>query len=139
MRARPGTLAGTLAGTGAVMAAVTAAMLTSACSNGAEERAAADAHAAGFVPPSVISRVDYGTRQDRRFARLDRDQDDVLTRAELPRVDSPLLALDRNGDGEITSSEFGEGQMARFDSMDLNKDGTLTSDERVAARATRNR
>jgi hypothetical protein len=105
-----------------------------ACSNKAETQAAADANAAGFVPPSVISRVDYGTQQDRRFARLDRDSDDVLTRAELPRVDSRLLALDRNKDGEITSSEFGEGQMTRFDAMDLNRDGTLTSDERVESR-----
>lgn len=110
------------------------AVLAAACSNKAEKAAAADAKAAGFVPPSVITRVDYGTLQDRRFSRLDRDGDDVITHAELPRLDSRLLLLDRNKDGEITSSEFGEGQMARFDAMDLNKDGSLTSDERVEAR-----
>ena len=113
---------------------VLAALLAVACSNKAEKQAAADAKAANFVPPLVVTRIDYGTLQERRFARLDRDSNDVLTRTELPRVDSRLLALDRNGDGEITSSEFGEGQMARFDRMDLNKDGTLTSDERVEAR-----
>ena len=112
-------------------------VLASACSNNAEKAAAADANAAAFVPPSVITRLDYGSLQDRRFTRLDRDGDDVLTRTEFPRVNSRFLALDRNRDGEITSSEFGEGQMARFDAMDLNKDGTLTSDERVEARAAR--
>lgn len=114
---------------------VAMALVAGACSNKAEKAAAADAHAAGFVPPSVITRVDYGTLQDRRFRKLDRDGDDVITHVELPRVNSRIRALDRNGDGEITSSEFGEGQMNRFDAMDLNKDGTLTSDERAAARA----
>jgi hypothetical protein len=113
---------------------VALALIAGGCGNKAEKAAAADAKAAGFVPPSVITRVDYGTLQDRRFTRLDRDGDDVITRAELPRLDSRIVLLDRNKDGEITSSEFGEGQMARFDAMDLNKDGSLTSDERIEAR-----
>jgi hypothetical protein len=107
------------------------AVLAGACSG--KDQAQADANAAGFVPPSVTSRVDYGTRQERRFTRLDKDGDGVLAAAEMP-ANRRLRALDRNKDGEITSSEFGEGQMARFDAMDLNKDGTLTSDERVDAR-----
>jgi hypothetical protein len=105
-----------------------------ACSN-KTDRAAADANAAAFVPPSVTSRLDYGTMQERRFHRFDRDDDDVLTGDEMPRANPRLIALDRNKDGEITSSEFSEGQMNRFDAMDLNKDGTLTSDERIGARA----
>ena len=109
------------------------ALLAAGCGDKAEEAAKADAAAANFVPPAVISRVDYGTRQDRRFTRLDKDGDGVLVAAEQP--DNPRLrTLDRNRDGEITSSEFNEGQMTRFDAMDLNKDGTLTSDERVEAR-----
>jgi hypothetical protein len=110
------------------------ALLAVGCGEKAtEKRAEADAKAAGFVPPSVTSRVDYSSIQERRFRRLDRNADDVLEREELP--DNPRLrTLDRNGDGEITSSEFSEGQMNRFDGMDLNKDGSLTSDERVEAR-----
>jgi hypothetical protein len=113
------------------------AVLAAACSNKSEKAAAADAHAASFVPPSVTSRSDYGGMQERRFRRLDKNQDDVLTGDEMPRNNSRLMALDRNGDGEITSSEFSEGQIARFDAMDLNKDGSLTSDERVEARGQR--
>lgn len=109
------------------------AVLAAACS-GKEDAAQADANAAAFVPPSVTSRVDYGALQERRFSRLDKDGDGILAAAEMPAADPRLLALDRNRNGEITSSEFGEGQMARFDAMDLNKDGTLTSDERVEAR-----
>ncbi len=115
------------------LAIVGLAVLAAAC-GGKAERAEADANAAGFVPPSVTSRIDYGTRQERRFERLDKDGDGVLAAAELPRATPRLLLLDRNRDGEITSSEFSEGQMNRFDAMDLNKDGTLTSDERVEAR-----
>jgi hypothetical protein len=119
------------------IAIVTAALAVAACSDEAERRAAADINAAGFVPPSVTSRLDYGTAQERRFTRLDVDADDVLTSAEIPSGNRRIIELDRNGDGEITSSEFGEGTMARFDAMDLNRDGTLTSDERIESRGER--
>ncbi|WP_374942954.1 hypothetical protein [Sphingomonas sp.] len=115
-------------------AAVFAPVLLGACSDKAEERARADAHAAGFVPPSLITRVDFGGAQQRRFANLDRDGNGILSGAEMPRTRSQLMRLDRNGDDKITSSEFAEGTIARFDAMDLNHDGTLTSDERVDAR-----
>ena len=112
------------------------ALLAVACGNKVEQRAKADAKAAGFVPPSVTSRVDYSGIQERRFRRLDRNADDVLEREEIPR-NPRIRALDRNRDGEITSSEFSEGQINRFDAMDLNKDGSLTSDERSEARAAK--
>ena len=109
------------------------AIVTGACSDKVEEAAKADARAAGFVPPSIVSRLDYGSAQQRRFVNLDRDGNGIITGTEMPRRNSRLARLDRNGDGEVTSSEFGEGTLARFDAMDLNRDGTLTSDERVAA------
>lgn len=104
------------------------------CGDQKARRAAADAKAAGFVPPSVISRLDFGGQAERRFRRLDRDGDDVIEKTELPARNSRLAALDRNGDGRITTTEFSEGMLARFDAMDLNKDGSVTSDERVAAK-----
>ena len=114
---------------------VIAAGALSACGPSADEqRAAADAKAANFQPPSVISRVDYGSVADRRFRTLDRDGNDIITPPELPRADSRLRQLDRNGDADITLSEWGEGMLARFDGMDLNRDGTLTSEERQTAR-----
>lgn len=113
---------------------VVVAVALAACGPSADEkRAAADAKAANFQPPSVISRVDYGSVADRRFRTLDRDGNDVITPPELPRADSRLLELDRNGDTGITMSEWGEGMLARFDGMDLNRDGTLTSEERLTA------
>jgi hypothetical protein len=114
---------------------VVVAVALSACGPSADEkRTAADAKAANFRPPSVISRVDYGSVADRRFRTLDRDGNDIITPPELPRADSRLRELDRNGDTGITLSEWGEGMLARFDGMDLNRDGTLTSEERLTAR-----
>lgn len=108
---------------------------------GKDEKAAnadAAAAAAQFVPPSVMSRLDFGSAQERRFQRLDRNADGKIEASELPRGDnSRLLALDRDRNGEIGSVEFSEGMMTRFDSMDLNKDGTVTSEERETARAAR--
>jgi hypothetical protein len=102
-----------------------------------EKQKAADARAAAFTPPSVTSRLDFGSSASRRFRNLDRDGDDVLTAEELPRADSRLLELDRNRDGRITESEFSEGMLKRFDQMDLNQDGTVTSEERRTARERR--
>ncbi len=95
-----------------------------------EKRAEADAKAANFRPPSVTSRLDYGSMAQRRFRTLDRNADDRLDTTELPRADSRLRELDRNRDGEITATEFSEGMLARFDAMDLNRDGTVTTEER---------
>jgi hypothetical protein len=100
-----------------------------------QKRAAADAKAANFTPPSVTSRLDYGSMISRRFRTLDRDADDVLTGTELPRRNTRLWKLDRNNDDKITAIEFSEGMLARFDRMDLNHDGTVTSEERETARA----
>ncbi|WP_343526156.1 hypothetical protein [Sphingomonas sp.] len=112
---------------------------TTACGKKEENRAEADRAAAkaGFVPPSVTSRVDFGGMMARRFRELDRDGNDIITADEMPAANSRLRELDRNKDGEITESEFFEGMLARFDRMDLNRDGTVTSEEREASRTER--
>ncbi len=43
---------------------------------------------------------------------------------------------DANGDGKVTLAEATSRALARFDSADANKDGTLTPEERRAARQT---
>lgn len=101
-----------------------------ACGGAEQKQEAADARAASFVPPSVTSRLDYGSAQERRFHRLDRNGDDVLTPNEIPRPDSRILQYDTDKDGDISLAEFTAGTMARFDRMDLNRDGTVTSEER---------
>lgn len=125
--------------TGSVMRATAAILLgatalLAGCDGAEKKRAAADAKAAGFVPPSVMSRVDFGSQAERRFRRLDRDGDDVIDKTEIPARNRRLAGLDRNGDGEITATEFSEGMLARFDATDLNHDGSVTSDERLAAK-----
>ena len=103
----------------------------SACEGKKEDSAAADAEAkaAGFTPPAVTSRLDWGSQQERRFNELDRNADAKLTDDEFPRANSRIGLYDANRDGEITKGEFSEGSIARFDRMDLNKDGTVTSEE----------
>ena len=112
------------------------ATLVAGCGNGkkAEARADARAEAAHFVPPSVLSRLDYGGIVERRFRGLDRNGDDYITPDELPQKDSRLMALDRNHDGKISASEWSEGMLNRFDRIDRNHDGSVTSVEREAFR-----
>ncbi len=121
---------------GTIIAAVAATgLMLAGCGDKQAERAQADAKAANFVPPSVTSRLDFGSSMERRFRALDRNGDDRITKDELPARNAPRLqALDRNKDGAITAIEFSEGMLARFDAMDLNHDGTVTSEEREASR-----
>jgi hypothetical protein len=111
------------------------ALALAGCGQPADKRASADANAAGFVPPSVTSRLDYGSAMDRRFRSFDRNADDFISRDELPRRNlTRLTSLDRNRDDKISAIEFSEGMLARFDQRDLNRDGTVTSEETLAAR-----
>ncbi|MBI0475717.1 hypothetical protein D9601_10170 [Sphingomonas sp. MA1305] len=123
-----------------VMAAALGAVLAG-CGNRAEKVAQADANAsaAGFVPPAVTSRVDFAGAMERRFRTLDRNADDQLTADELPRRGSRIMTLDRNGDGAVSQIEWSEGTLKRFDQMDLNHDGTVTSEEEAAWRAARDK
>jgi hypothetical protein len=115
-----------------ISAGITALLL--GCTDKEAAREQADAQAAGFVPPSVTSRLDYGGAMERRFRALDRNGDEHLSKDELPARSAPrLTALDRNKDGMISAIEFSEGMLARFDRMDLNNDGTVTTEERQAS------
>jgi len=99
-----------------------------------EKRAAADAKAASFTPPSVTSRLDFGSAMTRRFRALDRNADEFIDKTELPSRNSRLSRLDRDKDDRISAIEFSEGMLGWFDRVDANHDGTITSDEREAAR-----
>lgn len=120
-----------------MMRAAVAMMLVAAplagCHSAEKAQAKADAKAAGFVPPSVMSRLDYGGMVERRLHTLDRNGDGKITPDELPRDDSRLKAFDLDGDGNISAVEWSEGMMGRFDKLDANHDGTVTSEERQAA------
>ncbi|MEG8056854.1 hypothetical protein QP150_09005 [Sphingomonas sp. 22L2VL55-3] len=51
-----------------------------------------------------------------------------------PSPNARIKAFDRNKDGVITAIEWSEGTLAWFDRMDLNHDGTVTSEERAESR-----
>ena len=116
------------------------AALLAGCGGPTKQQKAAYAEVAKhYVPPAVTSRVDYGVMVERRFRRLDRNGDDYLTPDELPRPNDPaIMSLDKDHDGRVSAQEFSQGMMARFDANDLNKDGTVTSNEfHVAKSATK--
>ena len=117
-----------------VAALAATGLFMSACGDKDAQRAQADANAVGFVPPSVTSRLDFGASMERRFRTLDRDADDRITKDELPSPNTRIKAFDRNKDGVITAIEWSEGTLAWFDRMDLNRDGTVTSEERAESR-----
>src|SRR3546814_7132523 len=71
---------------------------------------------------------------DKRFDRLDVNGDSILERNEWPpRYADRIAELDKNKDGKVTSGEFFDTLMARFDAADTNHDQVLTSEERMAA------
>lgn len=120
-----------------VVLAAVAAMLA-ACGPSKQEKAERNAAIANFVPPFVLSRLDFGGVVERRFRRLDRNGDDKLEGSEIPqRMAGRVAEFDKDGDGTISSEEWSAGQLARFDRQDINHDGTVTADERNVARAKR--
>lgn len=106
------------------------AAVLAACSNQPE---ASDEELEEFNPPTVLLRGDVVPRQQRRFERLDKNNDDVLTPDEYGRRSERLRRFDANNDGKVTKSELVEGALNRFDSQDANKDQQVTPQERQTA------
>ena len=84
-------------------------------------------------------------RQDRLFDRLDADQDDAITAAELAglsrimpqgagRMRAMIARADANNDARITRDEMRAAGEARFRQMDRNGDGVIGPDERPQPR-----
>ncbi|KQT34779.1 hypothetical protein ASG29_01040 [Sphingomonas sp. Leaf412] len=116
--------------------AIVAALLVAACGPSPEEKAETNAAIQNFTPPFVMSRLDFGGVVERRFRRLDRNEDDRIDRSEIsPRLAPRFAKIDTNGDGGISNEEWSAWMIARFDKQDENRDGTVTSQEREKARA----
>lgn len=82
--------------------------------------------AAPVEPPAAAEK----TREEKRFARADKDDDGRITRAELlqPRR-SAFTKLDRNGDGRLDFEEWAVRTGDKFDGADADRSGWLSAAE----------
>ena len=56
---------------------------------------------------------------------------------KLGGADQFMQRFDANKDGKVTAAEYPKAALAAFDLVDTNKDGTLSAQEKQAARKTR--
>ena len=103
----------------------------------------------------ALDEADRAARQKDRFARIDTDRDGALSFEEFSAVREAraerrgaraglrgpgrggprmVRAADTNRDGTVTQAEFASAALARFDRIDVDKDGTIGADERPAPR-----
>ena len=101
------------------------------------------------------TRADAQQRADMMFQMLDANRDGTVTRAEAQQALAQFEASRGGGEGRgtgriqrmidmafgtsqsITLPQFEAQALARFDAMDLNRDGTVTAAERQQARQQR--
>ncbi len=93
-----------------------------------------------------MSRADFETQQTRKYQRYDLNSDGKLPAEELlkarpARMDGTAYTLDSvakslakkdaNNDGTVTVAEAVASEMPRFDTMDANKDGSVSPEEKA--------
>jgi EF-hand domain pair/EF hand len=108
----------------------------------------------GFVTTEDMSAM-RGAAMGKMFERMDSDKNGSISRAEFDAAHAGnkrhmggdhdmkmgrggggmlMMMADTDKDGRVALSEAVNGALAMFDRADTNKDGTLTSEERRAAR-----
>ena len=106
----------------------------------------------------VLNAADRSARADRAFARMDANSDGMISRAEWDAVrakrnDRREARAERrgrsggkgmerrlgraDGNGDVTRAEAMARATERFATLDANRDGSVTREERQAARAAR--
>ncbi|QPQ56227.1 histidine kinase [Allosphingosinicella flava] len=77
-------------------------------------------------PPAASEK----TKEEKRFARADKDDDGRITRAELlqPRQ-KPFAKLDKNGNGSLSFEEWAATTVEKFDGADKDRSGWLSPRE----------
>ncbi len=94
----------------------------------------------------AVSRDEFLASRAQTFARLDRNGDKTISKADLPRlkkmqekagprIDSLIQAFDANGDGRVSEDEFVSGPTPAFDAADADQDGFVTREEAETAQA----
>lgn len=90
-----------------------------------------------------ITQQEFSAGHDDWFKTLDTDGDGVISRGEFTRAvparnpnraAQMFTGYDANGNGSIDAAEFRQARTARFQRLDRNSDGVLTSDETVLRR-----
>lgn len=83
-------------------------------------------------PPAALEK----TREERRFARADKDKDGRITREELmqPRR-SAFARLDGNGDGRLSFEEWAVKTGEKFAGADADRSGWLSAAEYETTKA----
>ena len=83
----------------------------------------------------ALPEVDEDTREERRFNRLDRNRDNLISRSEAlqPRV-AMFRKLDKDGNNLLSFEEWAVATSNRFKSGDANGDGSLTRAEFATTR-----
>jgi Ca2+-binding EF-hand superfamily protein len=91
-----------------------------------------------------ISRAEFTTARNARFAKLDRNGDGVITQADFPRasampamkaqLDKLIADADADRDGRVTRAEFTQAPITLFDLADSNHDGFVDQAELAAFR-----
>lgn len=89
-------------------------------------------------PPAATEK----TREEKRFARYDKDKDGKVSREEfLASRRKAYAKLDTNGDGRLSFEEWSAKTTDRFAKADGDKSATLTAEEfettRIARKTTR--
>ncbi len=100
---------------------------------------AGDANIGQYLEAPVVP---TRSREEKRFARADRDDDGRITQAEfLAQRRRNFDKLDVNGDGRLSFEEYAASGIAKFRKADSNNDRQLSAAEfaTTAARAARPR
>lgn len=91
-----------------------------------------DENAFGAAPPMPAS-ASPASREQRRFARYDRNRDGIITRPEmLSSRTKAFKALDTDGNNLLSFEEWAAATGDRFAAADANKDGKVTPPEFAA-------
>lgn len=96
----------------------------------------------GHYHSDELTRAETQEQASRHFNRLDKNGDEKIDLAELQgrnedkriKYNLMLRQVDGNGDEVVTSAEFINHALAQFDTMDSDKDGILTPEERQAGK-----
>ncbi|MHA6766014.1 EF-hand domain-containing protein [Sphingobium ummariense] len=91
-----------------------------------------DPDAVGEAPP-MPGEASPQSREQKRFARYDRNRDGVITRIEmLGSRTRAFKVLDKDGDNLLSFEEWAVATSDRFGAADADKDGKLTPAEFAA-------